>query len=131
MAPSTPAAMQSILQRTSSWAPLSTDSRKPSRSHLKTTHHVPGPATSRHPVSGLSITSPGPAKEALLDLLDMAIPVLDLLGMEAVAFALRAVGLVSTAQVTFPPRVFSHLITSQALALAFAAGLLSENSRCL
>ena len=95
---------------------------------MKTTHHVPGPATSRHPVSGLSITSPAPAKEALLDLLDMAIPVLDLLGMEAVAFALRAVGLVSTAQVTFPPRVFSHLITSQALALAFA-GLLSENSR--
>lgn len=65
-----------------------------------------------------------------MDLLDMAIPVLGLLGMEAVAFALRAVGLDSTAQVTFPPRVFSHLITSQALALAFA-DLLSEDSHCL
>lgn len=97
---------------------------------MKTTHPVQGPATSRHPVSGPSLTSPGPAKEALVDLLDMATPVLDLLGMEAVAFALRAVGPDSTAQVTFPPRVFSLLITSQALALAFA-GLLSKKSHCL
>lgn len=106
------------------------DSRRPSRSPWSVTHHAAGPDPSRHPASGPSSTFPGPATEALLDLLDMAIRVLDLSGMGALAFTLRAVAPASTAQVTFLPRVSSRPITSQALALAFV-GLVSEHPSCL
>jgi hypothetical protein len=85
---------------------------------------------STHPVSGLSNTSPAPAREALPDLLDMAILALELLGLEALAFALRAVDPTSTVQDTFLLRVSSHLTTSQATALAFA-GQISEHPGCL
>lgn len=105
------------------------DSRRPSRSHLKTTHPVLGPDTSRHPASGPGSTSPAPAREALLALLDTAIQALGLMGMEALAFALRSMDPASTVQDSFPPRASNHLTTSQALALAFA-GQLSEHSSC-
>ncbi|KAL1787775.1 hypothetical protein HispidOSU_008713 [Sigmodon hispidus] len=105
------------------------DSRRPLRSLWKVTHHVSEQDPSRHHASGPSSISPAPAMEALLDLLDMAM-VLDLLGMGALAFVLTAVGPASTAQVTFLPRVSSHLITSQALTLAFA-GQLSKHPGCI
>lgn len=99
-------------------------------SHLRATCPVWGLHPSRHPVSGPSSTSPARAREALPDLLDMAIQALDLLGLEALAFALRALDPTSTAQDSFLLRVFSHLTTSQATALAFA-GQISEHPSCL
>lgn len=99
-------------------------------SRLRATCPVQGLHPSRHPASGPGNTSPAHAREAILDLLDMAIQALDLLGVEALAFALMALDAASSAQATFLLRVSSHLITSQAIALAFA-GQISEHRRCL